>query len=93
MSKHRILLRRDAVVIAVIHDLPAAARFCDRVALMKDGALIAEGAPRPVLDEERIAEALWVDGVRFEHAGESVVLPWSRPGRENSRQEASQHER
>lgn len=92
IPERRILLRDGAVVIAVIHDLPAAARFCDRVALMKDGALVAEGAPRPVLDEERIAEVFSVDGVRFEHAGESIVLPWSRHGREISTQEASKHE-
>jgi len=67
--------RPGAVVVAVIHDLPAAARFCDRVALMKDGVLIAEGAPRQVLDEKRVADAFSVDVVRFEHAGESVVLP------------------
>lgn len=66
---------RPGAVVAVIHDLPAAARFCDRVALMKDGVLIAEGAPRQVLDEKRVADAFSVDVVRFEHAGESVVLP------------------
>ncbi|MCL8384262.1 ABC transporter ATP-binding protein [Xanthobacter aminoxidans] len=93
MTLLRETARRGAVVVAVIHDLPAAARFCDRVALMKDGSLIAEGAPRQVLDEKRVAETFSVDVVRFEHAGESVVLPWSRHGSANSRQEASKHER
>ena len=66
------------MVVAVLHDLTLAARFCDRLALMKDGRLLAEGAPAEVLTPARVAAAFGVDAVQLEHAGETVVLPWAR---------------
>ena len=78
MTLLRETARRGAVVVAVLHDLTLAARFCDRLALMKDGRLLAEGAPAEVLTPARVAEAFGVDAVQLEHAGETVVLPWAR---------------
>ena len=46
---------RGATVVAVLHDLNQAARFADRIVMMKAGAVAAEGAPRAVLTPERIA--------------------------------------
>ncbi|WBH15773.1 ABC transporter ATP-binding protein [Sphingomonas radiodurans] len=54
------LLRAEAdaggLVIAVLHDLTLAARFCDRVLVLADGALVADGAPAAVLTPELLAE-------------------------------------
>jgi iron complex transport system ATP-binding protein len=44
-------------VLAAIHDLDAAARFCDRLALMHDGEIIDEGPPAAVLSQAAIDEA------------------------------------
>lgn len=78
MTLLRDTARRGAVVIAVLHDLTLAARFCDRLALMKDGRLLAEGAPVQVLDDAHLATAFGVDAVRLTHRGETIVLPWAR---------------
>lgn len=44
-------------VVAAIHDLDLAARFCDRMALLAGGDLIAEGPPESVLTSERLETA------------------------------------
>ncbi len=54
-------LRRQALsgktVIAAVHDLTLAAQFCDRIALMCDGTVLAEGAPAELITPENIAKA------------------------------------
>lgn len=66
------LLRAEAdagaLVIAVLHDLTLAARFCDRVLVMADGELKADGAPAAVLTPDLLAHvygiaARYVDGL------------------------------
>ena len=67
------LLRAEAdaggLVIAVLHDLTLAARFCDRVLVMADGQLAADGAPAAVLVPDLLAgvygiTAFYGDGQR-----------------------------
>ena len=84
MALLRDTARRGAAVVAVLHDLTLAARFCDRLALMKEARLLAEGAPAEVLSEARVAEAFGVDSVRLSHDGETIVLPWSRHAKEQA---------
>jgi iron complex transport system ATP-binding protein len=49
------LAERDGItVIAVLHDLAMAARFFERMVLLDDGALVADGPPAEVLTPERI---------------------------------------
>jgi len=51
---------RNVAVLAAVHDLPTAARHTDRLLLLKEGRVIAEGPPAEVLTEERIASAYGV---------------------------------
>jgi iron complex transport system ATP-binding protein len=44
-------------VIAAIHDLGLAARYCDRLALMVGGYMIADGTPEAVLTPSRLSQA------------------------------------
>ena len=58
-------LVRDAVeegkaALAAIHDLNLAARFCDRLVLLADGEVRAEGDPEAVLGDEALAAAFGV---------------------------------
>lgn len=51
------LVEEDRAAIAAIHDLDLAARFCDRLVLLHDGSLVANGAPTHVLGTDQLAEA------------------------------------
>jgi iron complex transport system ATP-binding protein len=48
------------LVLAVLHDLPLAARYCDRLLLLKDGQLIADGTPQEVLTRDHLRQAYGV---------------------------------
>ncbi len=59
---HRLmaLLRASAqerAVVVVLHDLHAAALYCDRLVLMADGRVLAHGAPDEVLAPDRLTRA------------------------------------
>jgi iron complex transport system ATP-binding protein len=49
-----------AAVIA-IHDLNLAARYCDKILMMKNGVIFAAGAPSTVLSVENIGEVYGVE--------------------------------
>ena len=46
--------------VAAIHDLNMASRFCDRLVLLQEGRVLAEGAPKEVLTPKLIAQAFGV---------------------------------
>lgn len=47
---HRLATERDLTVIVVLHDVDLAARFCDRLVALRQGELIADGAPQEIMD-------------------------------------------
>jgi iron complex transport system ATP-binding protein len=55
--------RAGAAVLAVLHDLSLAARWCDRVLVMESGRIVAEGVPRDVLDDALVSR-VWGIAVR-----------------------------
>ena len=66
---------RGATVIAVLHDLTLAARWCDRLLLIDRGRLVADGSPRDVLSAERIGTVYGVSAFIGEAMGEPLVVP------------------
>ena len=48
--------QQGGAVIAALHDLSLAARFCTRLVLMNHGKLVAEGEPVKVLTPENLAQ-------------------------------------
>ena len=58
--------------LAALHELPLAAHYCDRLYLLKNGQLVAQGTPTEVLTPETIA---YVYGVR------ALVRPSEQSGR------------
>lgn len=76
LMRERLEDRRLSVV-AVLHDLNLAAQFCDRLLVLHEGMLLAEGTPEAVLTPEIVAEAfgLGVEIRRHPESGRPYVLP------------------
>lgn len=69
-------VRRGLTTVAVLHDLNAAARFADRIALMRAGRLIGLGRPAEVLTVPVLRDAYGVEVcVLAGPDGHPVVLP------------------
>ena len=49
------------LVIAVLHDLTMAARYCDHLLLMDQGRLVAEGTPGEVLTASNLREVYGIE--------------------------------
>lgn len=56
----------------VIHDLPLALRFCDRIAVMDSGRIVAVGTPAEILDQGVLEQVFGVTIARMELNGEVV---------------------
>ncbi|GGS35758.1 ABC transporter ATP-binding protein [Actinokineospora fastidiosa] len=56
-----LLASSDQTVLVALHDLAMAARYCDRLVLLSDGAVVADGTPEEVLTGERLREVYEVD--------------------------------
>ena len=65
-----------ATVLAVMHDLGLAARFADRILVMREGKLAAEGPPRDVLTPAQLAASFGVEATVTERDNTVVLTPW-----------------
>ncbi|PSP94864.1 ABC transporter [Halobacteriales archaeon QS_4_62_28] len=63
LSLVRDLVDDGRAVLGAIHDLEAAARFCDRLVLLTDGGVLAAGSPDEVLTAETLAATFDIQGV------------------------------
>ena len=91
MELLRAEARNGAMVIAVLHDLALAARYCDRLLLMNDGHLVADGRPAEVLRAERLAAVYGIDAFMADDDGVLLVVPRRRScraGRESPRNDS-----
>jgi len=77
MALLRAEAERGATVIAVLHDLTLAARWCDRLLLIDQGRLIADGKPGEVLSADRIGSVYHVSAFIGEAGGEPLIVPLS----------------
>jgi len=59
------LSQSGKTVIAAVHDLKIASRYCTRLVLMKDGCIIADGSVEEVLTSENITRAYGVDALVY----------------------------
>ncbi|WP_340556767.1 ABC transporter ATP-binding protein [Streptomyces sp. GSL17-111] len=73
----RLRAERGMTVVMVLHDLGHAARFAERVVALRDGRIVADGAPKEVVTPAFLAEVLDVAGRVGEdpHGGWPVCYP------------------
>ncbi|MFJ4175871.1 ABC transporter ATP-binding protein [Microbacterium sp. NPDC089696] len=73
---HR-LHREGRTVVAVLHDLNQAARFADHMVMMRDGRVVASGAPASIVTAERVHEVFGLDCtvIADPHSGTPLVVP------------------
>jgi iron complex transport system ATP-binding protein len=65
-----------ALVVAVLHDLTLAARFCNRVLLLSAGEVVADDIPERALNADAIRRHYGVEPLLSRHDGEPVIVPW-----------------
>jgi len=70
-------------VVMVIHDLNLAARYCDRLAMLREGRVVAAGDPG-TLTPETIREVYDVEATVTDHGDRRLVIP-ERPFPERGR--------
>jgi iron complex transport system ATP-binding protein len=71
-------LAADGVgVLVVVHDLTLAGAYCDRIALLDGGRVVAAGEPRAVLTAESVARVYGARVTVMQHpvSGAPVVVP------------------
>jgi iron complex transport system ATP-binding protein len=57
----KLTRERGTAVVCAIHELEDAARFADRVAVLRDGALLASGTPSEALSSDNLRSAFGVE--------------------------------
>jgi iron complex transport system ATP-binding protein len=62
-------------IVASMHELGLAARWCSRVILLNHGRIVADGPPRAVLTTERLRSVYGVEAYLGEAAGGMIVQP------------------
>ncbi|MET0371740.1 MAG: ABC transporter ATP-binding protein [Sphingobium sp.] len=76
------LLAREArsgtTVVAVLHDLTMAARYCDRLILIDEGEMVAEGTPAQVLTTKRLREVYGIAAHIDFAAAAPMIVPLDR---------------
>lgn len=71
----KIAGERNTVTVIVLHDLTLIQRFADRVILMKEGRVLAEGATSEVMTEENIRRAYDIEVRVIDTEYGAVVIP------------------
>jgi iron complex transport system ATP-binding protein len=70
--------RAGALVIVVLHDLAAAARYCDRLVLLHQGGVVGDGRPADVLSDEALATVYGITAWRGAFGDMPLLVPLHR---------------
>ena len=72
--------RRKTTIVMVLHDLNLSARYADHLFAIKNGALVAEGAPKEVITEALVKEIFNLDCrvIADPISGSPMVVPIGR---------------
>lgn len=67
------LKRFQGTVIIVLHDLSLAARYCDRILMMKSGCLLAEGKTHAVMTADALHGLFEIPFYTADHLGQHYI--------------------
>lgn len=85
LGQLRALTRLGHTILVVSHDLDSAASWADRIILLSDGKIVADGAPADVLTAELLSDVYGtgIEVLRHPESGVPIVRPkrtgWSEP--------------
>ncbi len=74
-----LCINQDLAAIAVLHDLNLAAQYCDRLALLSNGRIHAEGPPHDVITEKNIKEVYGANVCIYPHPINNLPTTVIRP--------------
>jgi len=62
-----LCLESSLTVVAALHDLNLASQYCDRLILINNGRVHAQGTPREVINSQNIKEVYGAEGCVYTH--------------------------
>ncbi|RMF09908.1 MAG: ABC transporter ATP-binding protein [Alphaproteobacteria bacterium] len=74
----RTLVQRGNAAMVVLHDLTLAARYCDRVLVMNEGRIAADGPPDKVLTQQVLEDCFGIKVYLSRAGGELFLVPTAR---------------
>jgi iron complex transport system ATP-binding protein len=74
MELLRAAAREGNAILAIMHDLTLAARFADRMLMMQEGRIVADGPPGQALSPERLASVFGIEAMTVEIGGQHVPI-------------------
>lgn len=77
LDKLQCHARQGGAVIAVLHDIGLAARRADRIVVLDQGKVVADGAPRSILTKDLLADVFGVNVQIVTLVDAPVIIPWS----------------
>lgn len=80
---HELSRQRGVGAVIAIHDLALAARFCDRLLLLRAGAVLAAGTPQQVLTPDNVEALFGVSARIGSDGGLPYVIPISADSAES----------
>jgi len=66
--------------VVVMHDLNLAQHYCDRLLVLHDGKLVADGRPEDVLTDELLKRVFGIQVARWQNGTESYLVPKNSTG-------------
>lgn len=83
----RLGREQQRTVVMVLHDLNHAARFADHLVVIRDGQVVASGAPAEVITPELLQDVFRVraDVVTAPHTGTPIFIPYGLVAPEGDR--------
>jgi iron complex transport system ATP-binding protein len=65
---------KNLAVLIALHDLNLAAQYCDRLLMMKEGSVYAEGKPQEVITSANIKHVYQTDSFIYRYPGNNLPV-------------------